>query len=99
MASKTTRKKKTTGTTRRKKQNTAGTGLKDEVFILLSLAVCTILLISNFGIGGFVGSKIPLFYLNLRFLRICSSDLLLQGGLSHFNRGNVVKAYINQHLY
>lgn len=95
MASKTTRKKKTSGTTRRKKQNTAGTGLKDEVFILLSLAVCTILLISNFGIGGFVGSKISAVLFGIFGSCAYAVPILLFAGVAFLisNRGNV-KAYI-----
>lgn len=95
MASKTTRKKKTTGTTRRKKQNTAVTGLRDEVFILISLAVCTILLISNFGIGGFVGSKISSVLFGIFGSAAYAVPILLFAGTAFLisNRGNV-KAYI-----
>lgn len=95
MASKTTRKKKTTGTTRRKKQNTAETGLRDEVFILISLAVCTILLISNFGLGGFVGSKISSVLFGIFGSAAYAVPILLFAGTAFLisNRGNV-KAYI-----
>lgn len=95
MASKTTRKRKTTGTTRKKKQNTAEKGLRDEVFILIALAFCTILLISNFGIGGFVGSKISAVLFGIFGSAAYAVPILLFAGTAFLisNRGNV-KAYI-----
>ena len=46
------RKKSTKRRPNKAKENTA---LKEEIWILLSLAVCILMVISNFGIGGMVG--------------------------------------------
>ena len=57
MAAKTTKSKKTSSA--KKKKTTASTqaqeGLYSEIVILISLAVCVLLILSNFGIGGIVG--------------------------------------------
>lgn len=64
MASKSNKSKKTTKRTTQKKQTkkrTTGkkvennTFIRGEIITLLSLAVCILLLISNFGFGGFLG--------------------------------------------
>ncbi len=60
MAAKTTKSKKTSSA--KKKKTTASTqaqeGLYSEIVILISLAVCVLLILSNFGIGGIVGGAV-----------------------------------------
>ena len=60
-AAKRTTAKKTTKKQTGKKTVQQNTFLKNEIFILLSLAVCILLLISNFGIGGFLGDIVSSF--------------------------------------
>ncbi len=56
MAAKSTKKRKTTKkSTKQAQENTA---LRDEIIILGVLAVCILLMISNFGLGGLVGDAI-----------------------------------------
>lgn len=55
-AAKRTPAKKAAKKQTRKKTAQQNTFLKNEIFILLSLAICILLLISNFGIGGFLGN-------------------------------------------
>ena len=54
MAVKSTRKKKRTNSGRKKATETSA--IRDEIIILCILAVCILLLISNFGLGGFAGN-------------------------------------------
>lgn len=51
---KTTQKKKTTGTTASKarKQREQQESFRNEVILWITLAVCIVLLLANFGIGG-----------------------------------------------
>ena len=60
MAAKTTKGKK--ASTSKKKKSTASAqaqdGLYSEIVILISLAVCVLLILSNFGIGGIVGGAV-----------------------------------------
>lgn len=53
MAAKSTKKRKSTKGSAKKKQESAV--LRDEIVILCMLAVCILLLISNFGLGGLAG--------------------------------------------
>lgn len=39
--------------------------LKDEIIILLSLAICALLTISHFGVGGFIGNAVSSFLLGM----------------------------------
>lgn len=55
MAAKSTKKRKTTGRRTKKQENTA---LKEEILILAILAVCILLVISNFGLGGIAGEAV-----------------------------------------
>lgn len=54
MAAKSTKKRKSTKGSAKKTQESAV--LRDEIVILCVLAVCILLLISNFGLGGFAGN-------------------------------------------
>lgn len=56
MASKTTSKKKTTRRKPKKKQQ--GFTLKNEIIIFVILALCILLVLSNFGFGGIVGEAV-----------------------------------------
>ncbi len=55
MAAKSTKKRKNTKSRPNKKQQ--DNGLKSEIIILASLAVCILLVLSNFGVGGIVGRR------------------------------------------
>lgn len=56
MAVKSTKKRKSTG---RKSNKTQGnSGLRSEIVILVSLAACVLLVISNFGFGGIAGDAV-----------------------------------------
>lgn len=56
MAAKSTKKRKSTRSKPKKTQT--NTALKDEIIILSMLAVCILLVISNFGIGGIAGEAV-----------------------------------------
>ena len=56
MAAKSTKKRKNTKSRPNKKQQ--DNGLKSEIIILASLAVCILLVLSNFGVGGIVGEAV-----------------------------------------
>lgn len=56
MASKTTNKKKTTGRKPKKKQQSFA--LKNEIIIFAILALCILLVLSNFGFGGIIGELV-----------------------------------------
>lgn len=56
MAVKSTKKRKTTG--RKTKKTQENTALREEIIILSILAVCILLVISNFGIGGIAGEAV-----------------------------------------
>ena len=58
MAAKSTKKRKTTTKKPTKKQQQENAAIRDEICILCVLAVCILLLISNFGIGGMVGEAV-----------------------------------------
>ena len=56
MAAKSTKKRKNTKSRPNKKQQ--DNGLKSEIIILASLAVCILLVLSNFGVGVIVGEAV-----------------------------------------
>lgn len=64
---KTTQKKKTTGTTASKarKQREQQESFRNEVILWIALAVCIILLLANFGIGGKIGSGVSSFFFGI----------------------------------
>ena len=64
---KTTQKKKTTGTTASKarKQREPQQSFRNEVILWITLAVCIVLLLANFGIGGKIGSGVSSFFFGI----------------------------------
>ncbi len=56
MAAKQTKRKKTTGRTPKNKQQNQK--IRGEIVILITLAVCILLVLSNFGAGGIVGETV-----------------------------------------
>lgn len=67
MASKGTKRKASTRKKTTKKQTQAknNNALRDDIIILGTLAICILLIISNFGIGGFVGKAISSFMISI----------------------------------
>ena len=56
MAAKRTKKKKTTrGRPKKEQQNQE---IRGEIIILIALAICILLVLSNFGMGGIVGEAV-----------------------------------------
>ena len=51
--------------TRKKTASTASVGMEAEIILWMILALCVVLLISNFGIGGAVGNAISSFFFGL----------------------------------
>lgn len=94
-AAKRTTAKKTTKKQTGKKAAQQNTFLKNEIFILLSLAVCILLLISNFGIGGFLGDIVSSFLFGTFGLPAYIIPILIFIGIAFAisNKGNSV-AYI-----
>lgn len=94
-AAKRTTAKKTTKKQTGKKAVQQNTFLKNEIFILLSLAVCILLLISNFGIGGIMGDIVSSFLFGTFGLPAYIIPILLFIGIAFAisNKGNSV-AYI-----
>ena len=64
---KTTQKKKTMGTTASKarKQREQQESFRNEVILWIALAVCIVLLLANFGIGGKIGSGVSSFFFGI----------------------------------
>ncbi len=104
MASKKTTKKQTnTKQSKQKKpsnKNTAQTKsfLKDEIIILVTLAVCVLLMISNFGVGGYLGDAVSGFMFGMFGLLAYVLPILLFVGVTFVtsNKGNIfayVKAF------
>ena len=64
---KTTQKKKTTGTTgsKARKQREQQESFRNEVILWIALAVCIVLLLANFGIGGKIGSGVSSFFFGI----------------------------------
>lgn len=93
MASNTRKKKKTTA--RSRKKTTPQSQMRDEVIILVTLAVCILLLISNFGIGGFIGNGIASVLFGIFGLVAYIAPILIFIGiaLTVSNKGNSL-AYI-----
>ncbi len=94
-AAKRTTAKKTTKKQTGKKTVQQNTFLKNEIFILLSLAVCILLLISNFGIGGFLGDIVSSFLFGTFGLPAYIIPIFIFIGIAFAisNKGNSV-AYI-----
>ena len=95
-----TGKKNSTRQTKQKKPSNNKTQvtqsfLKDEITILVTLAVCVLLMISNFGIGGFLGDAVSGFMFGLFGLLAYILPILIFIGITFItsNRGNVL-AYI-----
>ena len=61
MATSKNTRKRNKKTTKDKKQNTQQNFLRDEIIILVSLALCIFLVVSHFGIGGFIGDAMSSF--------------------------------------
>lgn len=77
---KTTQKKKTMGTTASKarKQREQQESFRNEVILWITLAVCIVLLLANFGIGGKIGSRSQFLFLwNIWINGICIPNLSL----------------------
>ena len=64
---KTTQKKKSTGTTgsKARKQREQQESFRNEVILWIALAVCIVLLLANFGIGGKIGSGVSSFFFGI----------------------------------
>ncbi len=102
-SNKNTRKKSTNANTRPKRrtrrtvnQNTEKQNyLRDEIIILSTLAVCLLLLISHFGIGGFVGNEVSAFLFGVFGFMAYIVPILLFIGIVFVlsNKGNTI-AYI-----
>lgn len=102
MASKKNTRKRTTKPTNQKisraqqrKIQEEKASLKKEVLILSSLAICVLLLISNFGIGGFVGDALSKFLFGVFGWIAYIIPILIFVGIAFVvsNKGNSV-AYI-----
>lgn len=97
MASKkSTGKQNKKSQTKRTDKNTETQGfLKNEIIILSSLAVCVLLMISNFGMGGFVGEAVSSVLFGLFGIMAYFVPILLFVGLAFVlsNKGNAL-AYI-----
>ena len=92
---KNTRKKnsKPRKTAKNKKENTSF--LRDEITILLSLAVCILLMVSHFGVGGFVGNAVSSILFGLFGIMAYVIPIIAFVGIAFVrsNRGNA-NAYI-----
>lgn len=98
-AAKTSNRKKTTAAKRKgKKQTSAKTAknqntfLKDEVIILVTLGISIILLLSNFGIGGFLGEGVSSILFGIFGFIAYIIPIVLFIGVTFFisNKGNSV---------
>ena len=69
--------------------------IKDEIIILLSLAVCALLMISHFGVGGYIGNAVSAFLFGIFGIIAYIVPILLFVGIAFVrsNRGNAA-AYI-----
>lgn len=97
---KNTRKRGTTNQTKQKKpasktQAESQSFLKSEITILVTLAVCAFLMISNFGIGGFLGDALAGFMFGVFGLLAYIIPILIFIGITFImsNKGNYL-AYI-----
>lgn len=86
--SKTTKKRTTTKTTKKKKNGS--NGFQNEIILLVILAASVILLVSNFGLGGFVGSAISQFFFGVMGLMAYAFPIVLFIGAAFLlsNRAN-----------
>ena len=94
MASKrNTSKRKGTSQTKQKKENQGF--LRNEITILATLAVCALLMFSNFGVGGFVGDVVSTFLFGVFGLLSYIVPILIFIGVTFItsNKGNTL-AYI-----
>lgn len=90
---KNTRKRSTNSQSKQKKANQSF--LKSEITILVTLAVCAFLLISNFGIGGFLGDALSGFMFGIFGMLAYIVPILIFVGVTFItsNKGNTL-AYI-----
>ena len=72
------------------KKQSVSAGFGTEIFLLVSLAVSILLMISNFGVGGFVGDVVSSFSFGLFGLMAYLFPILLFSGTAFYmaNRGN-----------
>ena len=87
MAAKSKKKKSTRQT---KKKNTAQSFVRDEILIWSALAVSILILISNFGMGGFVGEAISSFLTDVSGWAAYAIPFVLFGSVAFIvsNKGN-----------
>lgn len=98
MASKrNTSKRNTTSQTKQsnKKRTESQNFLKDEITILVTLAVCALLMISNFGVGGFLGDAVSSMLFGIFGMLAYVVPILIFVGVTFItsNKGNAL-AYI-----
>lgn len=80
--------------TRKKSGSTESVGMETEIILWMILALCVVLLISNFGIGGTVGNAISSFFFGLVGLVCYPLPLLLFFGAGFVvSNGRNPKAY------
>ena len=93
MAAKSTKKRKTTRGRQKKGQQT--TELRGEIIILAALAVCILLVLSNFGVGGIVGEAVSSVIFGLFGFMAYLLPFVIFGAVAFFvsNKGNA-HAYI-----
>ena len=76
-----------------KKQNAEIESFTNEVLMLIILALAVILMVSNFGVGGFVGDAISSFFFGLFGLTAYIFPVLFDNSLSANMRLQVLKLY------
>ena len=87
MAAKKGKTTKKAGTKGKKAQNSYS--FRDEIIILLTLAVAILLILSNFGLGGFLGNAVSAFLFESLDCRLISCRFYFLGTAFVFsNRGN-----------
>lgn len=93
MAAKSTKKRKNTRGRQKKGQQT--TELRGEIIILAALAVCILLVLSNFGIGGIVGEAVSSVLFGLFGFMAYLLPFVIFGAVAFFvsNKGNT-HAYV-----
>ena len=98
---KNTRKRSTNSSTKKnasspsKQQASSRSFLKSEITILVTLAICAFLMISNFGIGGFLGDALSGFMFGVFGMLAYIVPILIFVGVTFItsNKGNTL-AYI-----
>lgn len=95
MAAKTTKRKNTTKKKSTPKKAQQNTELQGEILILILLAVCILLVLSNFGVGGTVGEAVSSVLFGVFGFMNYLLPFLLFGGIAFLmsNKGNT-HAYI-----